>query len=134
MRSIFCVITLFLVIGLTISCSPVSRPNCVEIYGEDIPIFPNAQNITKDGPIKDWRESYTWDFTTTDNPEKVWEFYVNELTEKWGGVDFSSTQTPEEKVLHLEKACKFTYLIITTSPIDATTYRITIKLFKEPSM
>ncbi len=134
MSSIFRAIILFLIMSSTISCSPMPRTDCVEIFGDDIPVYPNAENLTKEGPIKDWRETYTWEFTTTDKPEDVWQFYVDELVPNWDGEDHSSLSNPEEKSLYLTKACLFTFFILNITTIDNTTYRITIHLYKEPGM
>jgi hypothetical protein len=116
------------------SSLPAPDPDCVKIYGEDIPDYPTAQNLVKNGPIKDWRETYTWSFETTDAPEKVWNFYVDALSEQWEGEDRSWEKTPEKKELHLGKACLFTYIIMTSQPIDESKYEILIQLFSEPGM
>jgi hypothetical protein len=135
MYSFFRVIILSFILSSMIACSPTHQAKCVEISGDDIPVYPNAENLTKEGPIKDWRETYTWVFSTTDSPEKVWQYYGDELMQKWSGEDHSFPQTPEMKELYLKKACMFTFLIMNSESIDdGSTYRITINLYKEPGM
>jgi hypothetical protein len=133
---VFCIGWSALVIRAFVESSlPAHEPDCVEISGEDIPDYPNAQNLVKDGPIKDWRETYTWEFTTTDSPDKVWQFYGDKLVEKWHGEDHSFPRTPEKKELYLKKACMFTFFIMNSRSIDDdSTYQITIHLYKEPGM
>ena len=132
---VFCIGWFALAIRAFVESSlPAHEPDCVKISGEDIPDYPKAQNLVKDGPIKDWRETYTWSFTTTDNPEDVWKFYVDALGPSWHGEDYSSPQTPEKKELNLKRACSFVFLILNSEALDATTYRITIQLDIEPGM
>src|SRR5215510_6154532 len=112
---VFCIGWLALAITAFIeSTLPPHEPDCITISREDIPDYPNAQNLVKEGPIKDWRETYTWSFETTDTPETVWKFYVDRLSEKWRGEDRTWVKTPEKKELYLDKACKYTYLILTS--------------------
>ena len=127
------IIVLFFFVS-TISCAPAHEPDCVKISGEDIPDYPNAQNLVKDGPNKDWRETYRWDFTTSDSPQEVWKFYVDELGPTWHGEDHSNPQKPEENKLYLKKACNFVFFIVNSESIDSATYRITIQLDIEPGM
>jgi hypothetical protein len=115
------------------SSLPAHEPNCIIISGEDIPNYPKAQNLVKDGPIKDGRETYTWSFETSDTPEIVWKFYVDGLFEKWHGEDRSWVKTPKKKELYLGKACMFAYLIMTTESVE-NKYKILIQLIIEPGM
>jgi hypothetical protein len=131
---VFCIGWLALAVrGIRENLMPADKSDCVKIIGEDIPVYPNAQNLTKDGPIKDWRETYTWSFETTDTPETVWKFYIDRLSEKWRGEDRSWEKTPEKKELYLDKACKFTYLIMTSESVE-NKYKILLQLFSEPGM
>jgi len=125
---VFCISWFALLIRAFVASSPPAHePDCIEISGEDIPDYPNAQNLVKDRPIKDWHETYTWEFTTTDNPNKVWQFFSDKLVEKWHGADYSSPQSPEEKQLYLKKACMFTFFIMNSRSIyDDSIYQITI--------
>ena len=135
MPSFFRATILLLIMSSMISCSPTPQTDCIEIFGDDIPVYPNAENLTKEGPIKDWRETYTWVFVTTDSPDKVWQFYGDKLIEKWEAEDHSFPRTPEKKELYLKKACMFTFFIMESKSIDDdSTYRITIHLYKEPGM
>jgi hypothetical protein len=126
--------TIVLVLAsVIISCSP----KCIDIYPEDIPMYPNVQNIVQDEPIIDWRKTYTWNFTTTDTPEKVWQFYLDEMVPKWDGLETTFQHSPETTEINgiiLKKCCYFTYLQMFYTLIDSTTYRITIQLVKEPRM
>jgi hypothetical protein len=103
---------------------------CKEINPEDIPMYPNAQDIKQEEPILGGIEIYTWSFTTTDDPEKVWQFYKEKMVNEWNGSDHSIPQSTEKDVMI--EGCFFNYFKMNSTPIDATTYNITIQFSREP--
>ena len=97
----------------------------IEIGVDEIPVYPNAQNIAREGPTADIYKAYTWHFTTTDTPDTVWQFYVDEIGRKW-------------KLLHTAdyrltvQSCPVYYLTMTSEPVDSETYLINIRFSQEP--
>jgi len=118
----FILITIF-------SCDSIFRPQ-LEIKADDIPIYPNAQNVKRDEPKTNIPEIYVWNFTTSDSPEMVWQFYVNEMSHKWGFYDTSSPKFGDRSLI--VNSCPFYYLDMTSTSIDRTTNSITIKFGKQP--
>ena len=96
----------------------------LEIDADEIPIYPNAQNITREGPTTDVYEAYTWSFATTDTPETVWQFYVDEIGRRWKfhAGDYRLTI----------QSCPLYYVIMTSEPADGETYHIKIKFSQDP--
>jgi hypothetical protein len=126
MRFVILSLLTFFIASMLTSCSLF----CTEINLEDIPMYPNAQNIKQDEPMIDGIEIYTWCFTTTDSPEKVWEFYKEKMVNDWKGSDHSLPQSTEKDVMI--KGCLYYYFKMNSAPIDATTYNITIQFSREP--
>ena len=118
-------ITIFLA-SMMISCSSSA---CTEINPEDIPIYPNARDIKQAEPTIDGGELYTWSFTTTDNPEEVWQFYKDKMINQWNGVDHSVPQSTEKDVMI--KGCLFYYFTLNSTSVDDTMYNITIQFSRE---
>ena len=93
-------------------------------------MYPNAQDIKQDEPMIDGIEVYKWSFTTTDSPEKVWEFYKDKTINEWKGSDHSLPQSNEKDVMI--EGCLFYYFKMESDSIDDTTYNITIQFSREP--
>src|SRR5688572_20828538 len=55
----------------------------VEIKADEIPMYPNARNIAYQ-ESESSSEIHNWTFTTDDDPDTVWKFYVEELGDRWG--------------------------------------------------
>ena len=113
------------------SCSPNIFSRTLEIKADDIPIYPNAHNITREGPLTLTDApgiSYIWKFTTNDTPEIVWRFYIDEMNRKWGF--YGSIPQSEDKSL-IVYSCPFYYLEMTSTSFDIKTYSITIKFVRE---
>ncbi len=111
-----------IILGIMLSsCAP-------EINVNDIPVYPKARNITREGPLTAIPEfTYVWRFTTNDAPDVVWQFYTTEMSRKWGFDDQTQFQ---DRTLSLN-SCPFYYLDMTSTSIDSTTYAITVKFHKE---
>jgi len=102
----------------------------LEIDPSDVPIYANAQNVSLKGPItEDATEVYSWSFSSNDAPEVVWQFYLNEMSQRWGFYDVSSPQSPQRSLI--VQSCPFYYLEMTSTPIDSTTYNYVIQFSKE---
>jgi hypothetical protein len=91
-----------------------------------MPVYPNAQNIIREEPHD---LSSTYKFTTNDNPETVWKFYVDE-GERRGFQDKSQPNSPKKSLVN--NSCSSTRLDMTSISIDPTTYSITILTHFEP--
>ena len=99
---------IFFVFMASVMASTISSCSlCTKINPEDIPIYPNVQHIKKDEPILGGIEIYKWSFTTTDKPEKVWQFYKRKMVDEWNGSDHSSPQSNEKDVMI--QGCLFSY-------------------------
>jgi hypothetical protein len=124
----------FLVFILVINVMASSLASCSllcrEINREDVPIYPNAQDVNELEPIRDGIEIYQWTFSTTDTPEEVWQFYKEKLVDDWNGSDHSVPQSSEKDVMI--KGCWFYYFKINSTSIDDTTYNITIEFSRQP--
>jgi len=122
-------ITIILVTGLS-SCDPIFSPS-LEITADDIPVYPNAQNITREGPLSITDIggiAYTWKFTTNDTPEVVWRFYIEKMSHKWGF--YGSSPQSEDKTL-IVNSCPFYYLEMTSTLVDIKTYSIAINFVRQ---
>ena len=117
-------ISFFIAVVIT-SCSL-----CTEINPEDIPIYPNAHDIKQEEPIIDGIEIYKWSFSTTDEPEKVWQFYKEIMVDEWNGSDHSDPRTSEKDVM--VKGCLFYYFKLNSTTSDNKTYDFTIEFSREP--
>ena len=101
----------------------------LEIDPSEIPVYPNAKIISitynERGELNFRNEHVsTWEFTTNDAPDTVWEFYVDEMGHKWGFFEWPLMESP----LHLVVVSCPTYnLYMTNSTIDNTTYQVTIQ-------
>jgi hypothetical protein len=93
---------------------------------DEIPMYPNAQNIVYEKPPAEAFEFGTWTFTTTDDPDTVWKFYVDEMGRKWGFTKSSS------ETLVLLNACQDYTFKMTSQPMDTVKYLITITVDYEP--
>ncbi len=124
MRLVTLSLVSFLITVIITSCS-----SCTEINPEDIPIYPNAQNIKQEEPIIDGIEIYKWSFTTTDNPEKVWRFYKEKMVDEWNGSDHSNPQSSEKDVMI--KGCLFYYFKLNNTTSDNITYDFTVEFSRE---
>jgi hypothetical protein len=92
----------------------------------EFPIYPNAQNIIHEEPDDNSLEAGTWKFTTSDDPETVWNFYVDEMGRRWGF--FEWPLLPESPRRLIVRSCPGYELVMTSISIDATTNSITIQL------
>ncbi len=101
----------------------------LEIDPSEIPVYPNAKIISitynERGELNFRNEHVsTWEFTTNDAPDTVWEFYVDEMGHKWGFFEWPLLESP----LHLVvQSCPTYSLYMTSSAIDTTTYQVTIQ-------
>ena len=102
----------------------------LDIKPNEIPIYPNAQSITQEEPILDGYELYRWSFITNDTPDKVWSFYADKMSNKWGFYDTSSEKFNDHSLV--VKSCPFYHLSMTDTSIDDKTYKIFIEFGKEP--
>lgn len=131
-----------LIIGITLAilgCFTISvitiwsgtrMPKYLEIDSSEIPIYANAQNVSQEGPItEDATEVYSWSFSSNDAPDVVWQFYLDEMSQKWGFHDVSSPQSPQRSLI--VQSCPFYYLEMTSTPINSTTYNYVIQFSKE---
>jgi hypothetical protein len=103
---------------------------CREINPEDVPIYPNAQDVKQLEPILDGIEIYQWTFSTTDKPEEVWEFYREKLVGDWNGSDHSIPQSGEKDVMI--EGCWFYYFRINSTSVDDITYNIKVEFSRQP--
>ena len=97
----------------------------IEIGVDENPVYPNAQDISREGPTADIYKAYTWHFATTDTPETVWQFYVDEIGRKWkllSSADYRLTI----------RSCPLYYVIMTSEPVDGGAYRIEIRFSQDP--
>ena len=85
-----------------------------------MPIYPNAQNIIREDPDG---FSSTYKFTTKDDPETVWKFYVDEGRRR-GFHDMSEPNSPKKSLVY--NFCSTAQLDMTSKSIDPITYSITI--------
>ena len=113
------------ILSFASSCSDMVFRKNLDISAEDIPLYPNAQNIAREGPVSiGMGDVYIWNFTTKDTPEDVWQFYVDEMSSKWGfygGSDYSL----------IVQSCPFYYLEMESASLDNENYSITIKFGEE---
>jgi hypothetical protein len=115
--------------GITI-WSGTRMPKHLEIDSSEVPIYANAQNISQEGPIiEDATEVYSWSFSSTDAPDVVWQFCLEEMSQRWGFNDVSSPQSLEKSLI--VQSCPFYYLEMTSTPIDSTTYNYVVQFSKE---
>ena len=130
MRSIHHSLIFFFFIAGVIASAVTSCSLCTEINPEDIPIYTNAQDIKQEEPILGGIEIYKWSFTTTDKPEKVWQFYKEKMVDEWNGSDHSAPQSNEKDVMI--KGCFFYYFKLNNTSSDNKTYNFTVEFSKEP--
>jgi hypothetical protein len=109
----------------------------LRIEASEIPIYPRAQNLVFDDPSDTTQGTGglsrligTWTFTTRDSPETAWGFYVDELSQRWGFIEWPIL--PEAPRRLVVRSCPGYEFIMTPMPIDATTNRITIQLTSSP--
>ena len=122
MRKLTRVLMLFFIASMISSCSW-----CTEINPEKIPMYPNAHDINQEAPIIGGIDTYSWSFTTTDNPEKVWKFYEDKLLFMWSPFDSYQTFSQSNEKDMMIKGCQFYYFTMSSTPIDTTTYNIAIQ-------
>jgi hypothetical protein len=122
---------LLLTIGcvcLLVACSFFSERS-LTITPDEIPIYGSAQNVQRTGPTPIYLgEKYTWTFITTDLPKDVWQFYVDEMSQRWNFYDAQPTNP--ERVL-IVRSCPFYYIKMDSKTNDYRTYNITITFSKE---
>ncbi len=105
-------------------------PEYLEIDSSEVPIYTNAQNVLQEEPItEDITEVYSWSFSSSDAPDIVWQFYVDEMSQRWGFYDASSPQSIYKSLM--VHSCPFYYLEMTSTQTDSTTYNYIIKFSKE---
>jgi hypothetical protein len=105
-------------------------PKYLEIDASEVPIYTNAQNISQEGPItEDATDVYLWSFSSKDAPDVVWQFYVDEMSQRWGFYDVSSPQSLQRSLI--VNTCPLYYLEMTSTLIDSTTYNYVIQFTKE---
>ena len=113
------------ILSIASSCSDMMFRKNLDIAVDDIPVYPNAQNVTREGPVSiGMGDVYIWSFTTKNAPDDVWQFYVDEMSSKWGfygGSDYSL----------IVQSCPFYYLRMESTSIDNETYGIKIKFGEE---
>ena len=102
----------------------------VEISADEIPIYPNAQNIIHEESVDNTLEIGTWKFTTNDDPETVWKFYVDEMGRRWDF--FEWPLLPESSRRLIVRSCPAYEFDMTSTSIDAMTYGVTIQLSYDP--
>ncbi len=119
------------------SCSPFGM-RTLEVNVDDMPVYPNAQNLTREGPLGQvtsptgyvYAEAeYIWRFTTSDTPDAVWQFYLRELGRKWGFYQTSAAGSEPREAI--SNSCMFYAFSMTSKPIDSTAYSITLTLTSE---
>jgi hypothetical protein len=127
----FCLLALvwFSPIGYILSMVWYSSTS-VKIDASEIPIYPNAQNVIHEKPTENLLELATWKFTTNDSPEKVWKFYVDELSRRWGFFK-SGDDTVYSREL-VRAGCPAYLVDMTSSSTDNETYNITILFRYDP--
>lgn len=119
----------FLISAITI-WNGTRTPKHLVINSSDVPIYANAQNISQKGPItEDATEVYSWSFSSNDAPDVVWQFYLDEMSQRWDFYDVSSPQSAQRSLI--VQSCPFYYLEMTSTPIDSTTYNYIIQFSKE---
>ena len=110
--------------------SGTRMPEYLEIEIPEVPIYTNAHNVSFEGPIIEYgTEIYTWSFSSSDAPDMVWQFYLDEMSQRWGFVDRSAPQS-FDKILVVH-SCPFYYLKMTSSQNNANTYDYIIRFNKE---
>ena len=123
---------LIFLLAVSVMASTVSSCSllCREINPDDVPIYPNAQDVKQEEPILGGIETYQWSFNTTDKPEDVWQYYKEKLVDDWNGSDHSTPQSSEKDVMI--EGCWFYYFRINSTSVDDTTYNITIEFSRQP--
>ncbi len=107
------------------------------INPDEIPIYPNAQGVIREGPLRSAPDVvgyggaaavYVWRFTTSDPPETVWRYYENEMGRRW---DFHGTFAPQavQQEMDVSQTCPFYALIMTSKATDSARYSIALTLF-----
>jgi hypothetical protein len=99
----------------------------LEIDADEIPVYPNAKNvsITHNEPIENnYRNADTWKFTTNDSPEVVWQFYIDEMENRWGFFEYPMRESPLRLII---VSCPTYELNMVSSSVDNTTYQVTIQ-------
>jgi hypothetical protein len=124
---ILCGICLLVLTQLAGAILASQGPKELHIGADEIPIYPNAKmlSIAQDEPAENnIRSVSTWKFTTSDTPQMVWKFYVDEMGSRWGFYEWPLTESP----LHLTVvSCPTNNLYMTSSLIDNITYQVTIQ-------
>ena len=119
----------FIIYAVTI-WSGTRMPRYLEIDPSEVPIYANAQNVSQGGPItEDAAEIYSWSFSSNDAPDVVWQFYLDEMSQRWGFYDVSSPQSSQRGLI--VQSCPFYYLEMSSTLIDSTTYSYVIQFTKE---
>ena len=94
----------------------------------DVPVYPDARNVTREEP----QQSLTiavLEFTTSDDPETVWKYYVDVMGRKWGFHERPLQQGAKQLVA---EKCSSYYFDMTSAQIDSNTYNITLQLSYVP--
>ena len=92
-----------------------------KINANDIPVYPNAQNITREEPPM----VSILEFTTSDDPEIVWKYYVDVMWRKWGFREYPLQQGDKRLVV---AKCNSYDFYMTSTQFDSNTYNITLQL------
>jgi hypothetical protein len=118
------------VLSLNSACATVFGKH-LDITVDEVPVYPNAQNVVREnqGPEGFEEYIYTWSFTTSDTPDDVWQFYADEMGREWGFYDVSSPQSDDYSLI--VKSCPFYYVDMTNTVDDDGSYNIIITFGKE---
>jgi hypothetical protein len=110
------------------ACSNVSYFKHYEITKGDIPLYPNAQNVRTEENISA-EEIYYWKFTTTDKPNKVWEYYKEYFYNRW---EISDGKYIDNEYYSLSVlSCPFYTLKMEVDILPNNIYEINIIFIKE---
>lgn len=119
-----------LLLSLISSCSAPFGKH-LDIDADEVPVYPNAQNVIQESHDPDMGQDYfyTWSFTTSDTPDDVWQFYVDEMSRRWDIYDVSSPQLDDYSLT--VKSCPIYYLNMIVVSNDEQTYNIVIEFIKD---
>jgi hypothetical protein len=114
---------------VSMAAACIARPH-LEINPQQMPIYPNAQDMIYTAPATEpgLTADYTWQFTTSDSPEAVWEFYRKELGRRWR---FDKSTVSDVKWSVLTQSCPFYGFDMEATPAGESLSSITIRLHRE---
>jgi len=105
--------------------------NYFQIKVTEVPIYPNAKDISP-AWLKDEDDPrvYKRSFSSSDTPDLVWQFYIKEMSRRWG---FSVMPSPNSQDwILITDSCPGYRLEISSSTIEGDGYRYEIRFIEDP--